>query len=169
MFFFFPNPWKTDQRCVRTRVGLNWVQFIGLMGWMHAATHASMDWNAVSSSKFKSLKTPKTVYYVVWILLIKQIELCVQLQSINQITLFPYLSVCLSLVQSREKLRDVMATRAIHRAFTKRTVPFLTSQSLFLSSISRSVSSLSLSLASSMYLCNWKFIYEWYLNCSCRI
>ncbi|KAL4619257.1 hypothetical protein ACB092_06G067100 [Castanea dentata] len=35
-----------------------------------------------------------------------------------------------------------MATRGIHRAFTKRTVPFLTSQSLFLSSISRSVSTL---------------------------
>ncbi|XP_030932064.1 electron transfer flavoprotein subunit alpha, mitochondrial [Quercus lobata] len=35
-----------------------------------------------------------------------------------------------------------MATRAIHRAFAKRTVPFLTSQSLFLSSISRSVSTL---------------------------
>ena len=53
--------------------------------------------------------------------------------------------ICLSLVQSREKLRYVMATRAIHRAFAKRTVPFLTSQSLFLSSISRSVSPLSLS------------------------
>ncbi|KAM3696494.1 hypothetical protein ACJW31_06G042900 [Castanea mollissima] len=35
-----------------------------------------------------------------------------------------------------------MATRGIHRTFTKRTVPFLTSQSLFLSSISRSVSTL---------------------------
>ncbi|KAM3744311.1 hypothetical protein ACB098_06G043300 [Castanea mollissima] len=35
-----------------------------------------------------------------------------------------------------------MATRRIHTAFTKRTVPFLTSQSLFLSSISRSVSTL---------------------------
>lgn len=35
-----------------------------------------------------------------------------------------------------------MATCAIHRAFTKRTVPFLTSQSHFLTSISRSVSTL---------------------------
>ena len=59
--------------------------------------------------------------------------------------------------------RDPQSFRETHRS-----VPHFPISLPFLHFSFRKLS-LSLSFNSSMHLCNWKFIYEWYLNCFCRI